>query len=137
MNELDRLSDPFDRYADPVHLTGSAIVTGPRGTVLHLHKTLRRWLQPGGHIDPGEAPWEAALRETEEETGLEVRLPGAGPDLFHLDAHPAGVHFHLDLRYLVSCDDVTRPRRRGRARKSGGSTWTQLSPSQTQAWSTA
>ncbi|HXW81960.1 MAG TPA: NUDIX domain-containing protein [Acidimicrobiales bacterium] len=106
LTELDRLTDPFDRYADPVHLTGSAVVAGPRGTVLHLHKTLGRWLQPGGHIDPGEAPWDAAARETEEETGLVPRPPGAGPDLFHLDAHPAGAHFHLDLRYLLLCDDA-------------------------------
>lgn len=106
LTELDRLSDPFDRYADPVHLTGSAIVVGPRGTVLHLHKTLGRWLQPGGHIDPGEAPWEAAARETEEETGLVARYAPAGPDLFHLDAHRAGAHFHLDLRYLLFGGDA-------------------------------
>ena len=104
--ELDRLADPFDRAADPVHVTGSAIVTGSRGTVLHLHKTLRMWLQPGGHIDAGETPWDAAVRETKEETGLLGRHPEGGPCLFHLDAHPAGDHFHLDLRYLLYCDDA-------------------------------
>ncbi len=103
--ELDRLAAPFDRAADPVHVTGSAIVAGSRGTVLHLHKRLGLWLQPGGHIDPGEPPWEAAVRETNEETGLLGRHPDEGPRLFHLDAHPAGEHFHLDLRYLLYCDD--------------------------------
>jgi 8-oxo-dGTP pyrophosphatase MutT (NUDIX family) len=104
--ELDRLADPFDRNADPVHVTGSAIVTGPRGTVLHLHKRLGIWMQPGGHVDPGEHPWEAALRETREETGLPVRHPDGRPELIHLDAHQAGPHFHLDLRYLLLSDDV-------------------------------
>lgn len=104
--ELDRLDHPFDRRADSVHITGSAIVAGPRGTVLHLHKRLGMWLQPGGHIDAGEAPWEAAVRETVEETGLLGRHPPGGPVLFHLDAHPAGEHFHLDLRYLLLCEDV-------------------------------
>ncbi len=104
--ELDRLADPFDRAADPVHVTGSAIVAGSRGTVLHMHKTLRLWLQPGGHIDAGEAPWEAAVRETKEETGLLGRHPEGGPWLFHLDTHPAGEHFHLDVRYLLYCDDA-------------------------------
>jgi 8-oxo-dGTP pyrophosphatase MutT (NUDIX family) len=104
--ELDRLADPFDRTADPVHVTGSAIVAGLRGTVLHWHKRAGGWLQPGGHIEPGEAPWEAALRETREETGLPVRHPEQGPELIHLDVHPAGQHVHLDLRYLLLCDDV-------------------------------
>lgn len=103
--ELDRLTDPFSRDDDPVHVTGSAIVAGRRGTVLHWHKRIGGWLQPGGHIDPGEAPSEAALRETAEETGLRVRHPDVGPVLLHLDAHPAGQHFHLDLRYLLEAAD--------------------------------
>jgi 8-oxo-dGTP pyrophosphatase MutT (NUDIX family) len=104
--ELDRLDDPFSRDDDPVHVTGSAIVAGRRGTVLHWHKRIGGWLQPGGHVDPGETPWAAALRETAEETGLPVRHPDSGPLLLHLDAHPAGPHFHLDLRYLLSAADV-------------------------------
>ena len=108
--ELDRLADPFSRDADPVHVTGSAIVAGRRGTVLHWHKRIGGWMQPGGHIDAGETPWAAALRETREETGLPVRHPGGGPRLLHLDAHPAGPHFHLDLRYLLlSGDDDPAP----------------------------
>jgi 8-oxo-dGTP pyrophosphatase MutT (NUDIX family) len=102
LDSLDSLPRPFDEDADPVHLTGSAVVVGQRGTVLHLHKRLHRWMQPGGHIDPGEAPWEAALRESEEETGLATRHPDGGPRLIHLDVHEAAAgHTHLDLRYLL------------------------------------
>ncbi len=104
--ELGRLPEPFSRNADPVHVTGSAIVSGPRGTVLHWHKRLGGWMQPGGHVDPGETPWAAALRETAEETGLPVRLPASSPVLIHLDAHQAGEHVHLDLRYLVLSADA-------------------------------
>jgi 8-oxo-dGTP pyrophosphatase MutT (NUDIX family) len=104
--ELDRLADPCDRQADPVHVTGSAIVVGPRGTVLHWHKRLGGWMQPGGHVDPGESPWQAALREAGEETGLTLRHPAGGPRLVHLDVHPAGPHVHLDLRYLVLAGDA-------------------------------
>lgn len=32
------------------------------------------WVLPGGGIDPGEAPEEAALREMEEETGYKVKI---------------------------------------------------------------
>ena len=107
---LDSMPRPFDRSAQPAHVTSSAVVVGPRGTLLHLHKRLRRWLQPGGHVDPGEAPWEAALRETREETGLDVRPPGV-PVLLHVDVHPAGSHVHHDLRYLleVGHDEDPRP----------------------------
>lgn len=104
--EFDRLEDPFDRIADPVHVTGSAIVVGSQGVLLHRHKRLGVWMQPGGHLEPGESPWEAALRETREETGLPVREPVEGERLIHLDAHRAGAHVHLDLRYLLLSADI-------------------------------
>lgn len=105
--ELDRLANPFDQDADPVHVTGSGLVLGPRGTVLHVHRKLGKWLQPGGHVDAGEAPWDAACREAAEETGLPVRHPDAGYYLVQVDVHPAANdHFHLDLRYLLLCDDI-------------------------------
>jgi 8-oxo-dGTP pyrophosphatase MutT (NUDIX family) len=99
---LELLDDPYDEHADPTHVTASAIVVGARGTVLHLHKRLGRWMQPGGHIDPGEEPPAAAVREATEELGLEVSHPDAGPLLIHLDVHEAALgHTHLDLRYLL------------------------------------
>lgn len=39
-----------------------------------FHSKLKKWLPPGGHIELGELPHEAALREAYEETGLEVEL---------------------------------------------------------------
>jgi 8-oxo-dGTP pyrophosphatase MutT (NUDIX family) len=100
------LTSPFDEHADPTHITGSAIVIGKRGVVLHLHKRLNLWLQPGGHIDADETPAEGALREAREETGLDVSHPSSGPWLMHLDVHagPRG-HTHLDLRYLLTAPD--------------------------------
>jgi 8-oxo-dGTP pyrophosphatase MutT (NUDIX family) len=106
LEQLDRLPHPCDRDADPVHVTASGIVVGRRGTVLHLHRKLRRWLQPGGHIDAGEHPSAAARREAREETGMVVAHPASGPLLLHVDVHPAAEgHTHLDLRYLLFAGD--------------------------------
>lgn len=104
--ELERLPAPFSEHADTTHLTASAVVIGPRGTVLHVHRRTGAWLQPGGHIEEGESPADAALRETVEETGLAARHPEGGPVLVHVDVHPAPRgHVHLDLRYLLLAPD--------------------------------
>jgi 8-oxo-dGTP pyrophosphatase MutT (NUDIX family) len=111
LEAFDRLDDPFSQTADPVHVTGSAMVVGPRGVVLLKHKRLGIWLQPGGHLDAGETPWDAARRESGEETGLDVRFADTGvdglPPLIHVDVHPGGRgHTHLDLRYLIDGGDA-------------------------------
>lgn len=51
-------------------------------TLLLKHKKLGMWLPPGGHIDEGETPDEACLREILEETGLraEIASPKRSPD---------------------------------------------------------
>jgi 8-oxo-dGTP pyrophosphatase MutT (NUDIX family) len=102
LSELALLDAPWDEHAGPTHVTASGIVVGRRGTVLHRHKRLGIWMQPGGHIDAGERPDEAALREATEELGLAVEHPASGPMLIHLDVHEAAHgHTHLDLRYLL------------------------------------
>jgi len=87
---LDRLTwpgDPFDEEANEHHVTVGAFVLSSRGIVLHLHKRLGIWVQPGGHVDAGESPEDACLREASEETGLEVRHLDP-VRLFHVDVHP-------------------------------------------------
>jgi 8-oxo-dGTP pyrophosphatase MutT (NUDIX family) len=107
LTEIARLDEPFSEHADPTHVTASALVVGPRGVVLHRHRILGIWIQPGGHIDPGETPWDAAVRETAEETGLAVTHPGGAPTLAHVDVHPGPRgHTHLDLRYLLDGGDA-------------------------------
>ena len=110
---LDGLERPFDEHASKVHVTASAIVVGDdrRRVVLHRHKRLQMWLQPGGHIETDELPWHGALREAVEETGLPAILVDGdlpdGPALLHVDVHPGPRgHTHLDLRYLVESPHV-------------------------------
>lgn len=109
--DLATLADPFSREAGAAHITGSAFIVGTRGIVLHHHRRFGMWLQPGGHVDPGETPWDGARREAEEETGLAVQfLDGDGaevPALAHVSVHdvPNG-HVHYDLRYLFDGGDA-------------------------------
>jgi 8-oxo-dGTP pyrophosphatase MutT (NUDIX family) len=51
-------------------------------TLLLKHRKLGMWLPPGGHIDEGETPDEACLREILEETGLTAEICSSrrGPD---------------------------------------------------------
>jgi 8-oxo-dGTP pyrophosphatase MutT (NUDIX family) len=108
VRQLDLLAHPFAEEADITHVTGSSIVIGQQGVLLHLHKRAKIWIQPGGHIDDGELPWDGAVRETLEETGIQAEHPEGVPTLIHVDVHaaPKG-HTHLDLRYLLIGPDVS------------------------------
>lgn len=49
--------------------------TDERGHPLQLKASYARWEKwqnPGGNMDPGETPWQTAVRETREETGLVI-----------------------------------------------------------------
>lgn len=106
------------RETMPGHLTTSAIVLSPdHAKILVIdHKTIGRWLQPGGHYEPSPFFYLSAQREAEEETGvagLHLHPWHQGQDLpFTIDSHDVPgkrarneePHVHHDLQYLFVAD---------------------------------
>jgi 8-oxo-dGTP pyrophosphatase MutT (NUDIX family) len=56
------------------HHTATAYIVAGGKTLLLWHAKLGMWLPPGGHLEPNEDPVQGAVREAEEESGLEVAV---------------------------------------------------------------
>jgi ADP-ribose pyrophosphatase YjhB (NUDIX family) len=56
------------------HFTATTFIVCKNKVLLHLHKSLNKWLPVGGHIDRDELPGDAARREVREESGLDVEF---------------------------------------------------------------
>ena len=78
-NEPERLvcqSCAFIFYQDPKVVAGT-VFTLEGGIVLlkrGVEPALGKWVFPGGYVDRGESVQDAAIRETKEESMLDVRL---------------------------------------------------------------
>ncbi len=75
------------------HVCASVIVIDPVEYKILLvhHKKLKKWVQPGGHIEEHEDPESAAIREVYEETGLEIELLGERFPTAHDFIRPLGI----------------------------------------------
>jgi 8-oxo-dGTP pyrophosphatase MutT (NUDIX family) len=111
--------DIHSRGTFPGHVTTSAFILDGAGEKILLihHRSLGRWLQPGGHYEPPEDLAVSALRESLEETGMEElvidpwhRTSGIPIDIdsHRIPARPERgepEHWHHDIRYLVRAQE--------------------------------
>jgi 8-oxo-dGTP pyrophosphatase MutT (NUDIX family) len=97
------------------HFTVTGFVVHGDKTLLLWHRRLRMWVPPGGHVEPGEDPQTALLREVQEETGIQADImssvrplpfdyPAQVPPPYTIlveDSSEAGrPHQHVDLIYF-------------------------------------
>jgi 8-oxo-dGTP pyrophosphatase MutT (NUDIX family) len=107
--EILSSKNPSSRSNTLGHITASGLVINNDKVLLVFHPYVRRWLQPGGHIDAGETPIDAAIREVYEETGLVCELAAGSCDPLDIDVHiiPSNPskgeeeHLHIDLLFLL------------------------------------
>ena len=103
------------RSCVPGHLTASALVVDPsRGAVLlTLHPRVGRWLQLGGHCEPGDRTiLDAAAREAREESGISSL--SFDPVPLSLDIHAITCSLgvptrHFDVQYLAVAHPGAEP----------------------------
>lgn len=108
-DEVLSSKDPYSRSTKQGHITASGLVIRDGKALLIFHPFIKQWMQPGGHIDNGEEPIQAAIREVFEEAGVICEpLNGFSEpidiDLHKIPANPSrgeDVHLHIDLLFIL------------------------------------
>ena len=70
-----------------------------------------RWITPGGGIDPGESTIQAAIRELDEETGIQVSGEQLGQEIWRSEGiwrwgDGINQHSYVDYFYQLEIDDL-------------------------------
>ena len=109
---LEEDSHCFETSNIAGHITGEAWVINKEKTKILLthHKTLDRWFQLGGHSDGDPITLNVALREAQEESGLE-NIVILSEDIIDIDVHPIpekkGIpaHTHYGIAFLFEANE--------------------------------
>lgn len=98
----DRLAGELGHVTPKVGAT--AAVVDDEDRVLTMRRPCGAWCLPGGNADPGEAPEETVVRETREETGLDVE-PAELVDAYRL---PPGTDYdpHGAVTLVYRCTPI-------------------------------
>jgi len=102
--------DCFENSNIQAQITGAAWVLSPdnKKVLLTHHKKFNRWIQFGGHSEGDSNTWNVALREAQEESGIN-ELEFVTRDIFDIDMYiipPKLIrnkpeHKMYDIRFLL------------------------------------
>ncbi len=109
---VDTHVECFQRELERGHMTASSWLTNAAGdqVLLTHHKKLNKWLQLGGHADGDPDLLNVAIREAQEESGIQAIEP-VSTEIFDLDIHPIPArlnepaHDHFDVRFWLRVTD--------------------------------
>lgn len=116
LNCIDKFDDVLTRNNEIAHITSSGfVVNKTRDKVLMVHHNIyNSWAWTGGHADGEDDLLGVALREVNEETGVQNITP-VSTDIFSLDiltvlghvkrGKYVSPHLHLSVAYLLEADD--------------------------------
>ncbi|MFI5953331.1 NUDIX hydrolase [Cryptosporangium sp. NPDC051539] len=76
MARTEYLNDPAAPAPNSIRVAATAFVVRDGQVLMIQRADTRRWALPGGELDLGERVAETAVRETREETGVEVFVTG-------------------------------------------------------------
>jgi 8-oxo-dGTP pyrophosphatase MutT (NUDIX family) len=105
---IEAHDDCFERALEIGHITASSWLlnkAGDKALLMH-HAKLNQWFQLGGHCDGNPDVLAVAIKEAQEESGINQIVPVAG-SIFDIDIHliPANKkekeHYHYDVRFLL------------------------------------
>jgi 8-oxo-dGTP pyrophosphatase MutT (NUDIX family) len=98
----------FARSLEIGHITASSWLLNKKGdkALLTHHAKLNRWFQLGGHCDGNPNVLAVALKEAQEESGIQDITPLSAA-IFDIDIHlipenkKEKAHYHYDIRFLL------------------------------------
>lgn len=105
---IDQHPNCFERSLEVGHITASSWLVNKDNThaLMMHHAKLGIWVQLGGHCDGNPNPLEVAIKEAQEESGIN-EIVALSPAIFDIDIHlvPANskekAHYHYDIRFLL------------------------------------
>lgn len=93
MAKTDYYDDPNAPAANSLVVAVAVVVVDDGGRVLMIERTDNgKWALPGGAQELGESVRDAAVRETREETGIDIEVDGV-------------VGIYSDPRHVIAYDD--------------------------------